>query len=188
MNKIALIGQSKENGYGIVQERGDVFLIKQPFDVSNKILLKGDEIDDAFALGFEPIEAKEFADYSSLEKYLNELITQTKKELGAEEEKVDLSIYYKTLPIELIELNIDFLEDYLDDYPYIHFVFQALQANPEFQRIDAGSKKKLGDFLSRAKCFQREEMLTKKETTFQNIDIDEWENRSGFHLGLKPAA
>jgi hypothetical protein len=184
MNKITLIGQNKENGYGIVEERGDVFLIKQPFDVGNKILLKGEEVDEAFSYRFDSIDFKEFSDYLSLEKYLNDLFVSAKQEAGIEEKKVDLSTYYKTLPTELIQLNIDFLEDYLEDYSFINFVHQSLEANPNINSIAVASKKKLENFLRQAEEVQERRMLAKKKSVFPNVDMGEWWIRYEFKLGL----
>ncbi|MFY0601480.1 MAG: hypothetical protein JXR03_17530 [Cyclobacteriaceae bacterium] len=182
---IRLIAEHKENGYGIVDEQGFMFLIKQPFVNDNRLLIDKHDIDKALEMGFDEIE-KEFENYVALEKHLNKIVRDFKRSVGVElssYNETDLFEYFQTLPEELIELQIDLLEEN-DDHGYVRFVTKALKKNPLFSSITIESKEKL-EALVRKLISITVSKFEEIRLNFPCLDKNEFEARKDFSLGLQ---
>jgi|GEM_PF-6165500 len=180
MNKLHLIAENKETGYGVVHEGELHFMIKQPFHLDNKILLDEHDLSLLSSHGFQESD-KSFDNYSQIEAYLERLLQNRMIEQGEDiKEPFNPTDYFRTLPKELVELNIEFLSEKTEDYPYVRMVHDALLDNPQYQLILLKSKKQLTQILKESK----EKEFVKNEAKFPFLKKKVFLDHIDFRLNL----
>ena len=181
---LTLIAATMTDGYGIVADkRGDVYLVKPPFDFYGKEYLPYEQIKPTIAqFGFTELN-EEYSTWAAVFERLRKIAWQARREAGDTNTTIteeDRKAFFRSIPAGFLIGAVEKMESYLTkgDYYTALFVGEALLGNNNLLQKE-NLYKRVRELVDEAKRKQQELINSR----FKNFNPNKVRNRQ-FNLQM----